>query len=178
MRRSRRHRRRRRREPALVTSSALVASPHSSRCPPQSHTSPKALTGLSGAGASSSPVWPPVGDTGALSSPGSKPVRSRSKPKPSRSANSRPSSSSSQALSPLSRLSAMRYALAWGSVRSSATWTGTLARSSFVAASRRAWPTIMIPAPSTTMGWRQPNPAIDAATLSIAFCGMERGLRP
>ncbi len=38
--------RRRRREPALVTSSALVASPHSSRCPPQRHTSPSRLTGL------------------------------------------------------------------------------------------------------------------------------------
>ena len=36
---------------------------------------------------------------------------------------------------------------------------------------------MMTPSSSTTIGWRQPNSASQAATLAIAASGQRRGLR-
>jgi hypothetical protein len=46
--------------------------------------------------------------------------------------------------------------------------TGTSSSCSFRAACNLVWPAMIVPALSTTMGWRNPNSRIEAATLSIA----------
>ena len=64
--------------------------------------------------------------------------------------------------------SAKRYARACCGVSLAATCTGTFSSPSFFAASSRTCPAKTTPSVSTTIGWRQSNSLIDAATLSIA----------
>ena len=62
----------------------------------------------------------------------------------------------------------IRYALICSGVSPSATWTGTFSKPSWSAARYRVCPTTMTISLSTTIGCRNPNSRIEAATLAIA----------
>ena len=67
-------------------------------------------------------------------------------------------------------------ARAWDAVSPLAICTGAVLKPSLRAASRRVCPARTTIASSTTMGWRQPNSWIEAATVAMA-CALRRGLR-
>ncbi len=132
-----------------------------------------------GAGTSSGSTNPsvPAGAMIAARSSALKPSSARSKSTPLRSASSMGSSSMSHEVSDATLLSAMRSALTWSGVRSSARMVGTSLSPSFRAARSRVCPAMMTPSASIRIGILKPKASMLLATASTAASLMVRGLR-
>ena len=162
-----------------------------SLCSPRTHTSPGTVTTATCvSGTASSSVRPSVVSSPPArivsSSSAENPIRSRLNPLTSRSCNSMRSISSFHPALSAIWLSASTSARRCASLRWPSTITGTSVIRNFRAASRRAWPAIIIPSPPTRIGDVHPNstmlaprPAPPARRSACASFGyMESVCRP